>query len=78
MLIASRNAVVDSRGLYASTITRKYVVSPGSVETAEKYVFERQFDDTIYKQVNYLPWNVFQNMVSSWVWDNYLKNYFIN
>ena len=76
MQIASRNAVVDSRGLYASTITRKYVVSPGSVETAEKYVVEQQFGSTTSENVWKGVTTFAQSEVSDWLWDNY--DYFID
>ena len=75
MLIASRNAVVDSKGLYASTITRKYVVSPGSVETAEKYVVEQQFGTTNAIQIKRLLVDNFgKDLIISYVWDNYISD----
>ena len=74
MQIASRNAVVDSRGLYASTITRKYVVSPGSVETAEKYVVEQQFGTTSAIQIKRLLVDNFGKDLIINVWDNYISD----
>ena len=76
MLIASRNAVVDSRGLYASTITRKYVVSSSSVETAEKYVVNRIVDSDNPNLLNYI-WegttSVASNCIQDYFW-NYLNH----
>ena len=75
MQIASRNAVVDSRGLYASTITRKYVVSPGSVETAEKYVVEQQFGTTTEKQAEKLIFeNLGKDIFINYIWDKFIQD----
>lgn len=41
MQIASRNAVIDSKGFYATSVTTKYLAYEGSSNTASKYVVNR-------------------------------------
>ena len=68
------NIISDSRGFYTTSLPQKYVVSKDSTKTAEKYLVEEQFGNTKSEKVNELlkSWGV--DLVSSGLWDYYIKN----
>ena len=74
MQIASRNAVVDQRGIYVTDISRKYVVSRGSINTAEKYLVETELGTTIGNQIKKILVNSFgKDILINFIWQNQKK-----
>lgn len=65
---------MDQRGIYVTDISRKYVVSRGSINTAEKYLVETELGTTIGNQIKKILVNSFgKDILINFIWQNQKK-----